>query len=270
MDDKGVIKLKKIESITFKHVSFSYPNSIQKALDDLSFDINDKEKVAIVGVNGSGKSTLIKLLLRFYDPTDGEILINGKSLLEYDLASLRQGFSVYFQEMENFPFSLEENYVLSDPIRRFNKIMAERALEISDYKNIISESDNFTRNLFKTFSMDGLILSGGQLQKIALSRALYRNKDVFILDEVSSNIDPESEDRIFNGLMKELKDNIVLFTSHRFSNLSLANRVIVLEKGKLVEDNTPEKLISQGGRFSELYAYQKKKYIFEENNDCCN
>ena len=262
IQDKGELELNKVESIAFENVSFIYPLSDKYALKDISLYIKSPEHVALVGLNGSGKSTFIKLLLRFYEAASGTIKINGIDIRKYSISSLRSTFSVYFQDMSNFAFSIRENFHLTNPnkISRDDEII--EALDKSDFLEILSLKDHgLDAYISKFFTPEGLVLSGGQAQKLALARVLYRKNTILILDEVSSNLDPKAEHEIFNKLQEITKDRLTLFTSHRLSNLSLADRVIVLENGKIIEDGKPEKLLKDNKRYAELFRYQQKKYI---------
>lgn len=263
--DSGVEELSNIESIEFRKVCFKYPRSKKYALKDVSFVIKSPERVAFVGLNGSGKSTLIKLLLRFYEPTDGEILINNRSLANFDLSSLRSKFRVYFQDMQNFAFDIETNFILTYPSADFDRISAAEAVGYSGLeREIRSAEKGYSTEITKYFSPDGLILSGGQVQKFALARTLYRKAEVLVLDEVSSNLDPEAEYQIFKNLDEITHGKLTIFTSHRLSNLSLADRIIVLEEGCLIEDGTPLELLKNNNRYAELFRYQQEKYMTED------
>ncbi len=220
--------------------------------------------MAFIGLNGSGKSTLIKLLLRFYEPTSGEIKINGINIMAYSIVSLRKAFSVYFQDMGNFAFSIRENFHLTNPNKEHNDGEIIEALDKSDFMEILNLSnDGLAAYISKFFTPEGLILSGGQAQKLALARVLYRKDKILILDEVSSNLDPKAEHEIFNKLQEITEGRLTLFTSHRLSNLSLADRIIVLEGGKIIEDGRPEKLLKDNKRYAELFRYQQKKYMIK-------
>jgi ABC-type multidrug transport system fused ATPase/permease subunit len=262
--DEGQLELNKVESIEFENVSFIYPLSKKYALKDISFYISSPEHVAFIGLNGSGKSTLIKLLLRFYEPTSGTIKINDINIRSYSIFSLRNAFSVYFQDMSNFAFSIRTNFHLTNPNESANDNEMIDALDKSDFMEVLNlNEDGLDAYISKFFTPDGLILSGGQAQKLALARVLYRKNTILILDEVSSNLDPEAEHEIFNKLQEITEDRLTLFTSHRLSNLSLADRVIVLEDGKIIEDGKPEKLLKDNKRYAELFRYQQKKYMIK-------
>lgn len=262
--DEGNLELDNLTSISFEDVSFIYPLSDKYALKNISFHIESPECVAFIGLNGSGKSTLIKLLLRFYEPTAGVIKINGKDIKSYSIKSLRAIFSIYFQDMSNFAFTIKENFLLTNPDGIHNDDAIIEALDRSDFKDILELNEKgLDAYVSKLFTPEGLILSGGQTQKLALARVLSRKNATFILDEVSSNLDPKTEHEIFKKLQEITKDRLTIFTSHRLSNLSLADRVIVLENGKILEDGAPEKLLKDNKRYAELFRYQQKKYMVE-------
>lgn len=262
--DDGTKKLNSVDEIIFEHVSFSYPGTERYALEDVSFCLKKKEKTVFVGLNGSGKSTVIKLLLRMYEPDSGHIRINGTDIKEYCIQSLRKNFSVYFQEMGNYCMSLYENVAIGDAERQ-DEEAAMKALKQSCCDDILEKAGKgLDTSLTRVFDQDGLELSGGQFQKIALSRALYRRHTVLILDEPSSNLDPKAEHDIFEELKKAAEDKITIFTSHRLSNVTLADRIIVLEKGKVIEEGTQSELLKMNQRYAELFRYQSEKFREQE------
>ena len=257
--DTGIKKLEKVESIDFINVSFAYPGAEKgPVLDGLNFTLHKHEKVVLVGLNGSGKSTLIKLLLRMYEPDTGTIRINGIDIREYKLSELRANFSVYFQEMHNYNFTLRENFTIADAD---NPLSPVEALELAYAHDILSRATKgLDTGISRLFDTSGIELSGGQHQKLALARALYRRHSALILDEPSSNLDPKAEHEVFNALKEFTDGKMTIFTSHRLSNAALADRILVLEKGRIVEDGTQEQLIKNKHRYAELFRYQQEKY----------
>lgn len=254
--DNGKQVLKKVCQIKFRKVSFCYPGTNKKVLDNIDFCINDEERVAFVGANGSGKSTIIKLLLRFYNVSNGEILINNIDVHNYTLKSLHENFSCYFQNSLNYGFTINENIALSD----FGFAL-DVAVKYSGVNTFMWKCSNGTSSyLTRAFDESGVELSGGEHQKIALARTFYRKNCAIILDEPSSNLDPESENNVFQALDKFCAKKTVIFTSHRLSNIVLADRIIVLEGGCIIEEGTKEALLKNPGRFSELYKYQSDKF----------
>lgn len=260
IEDCGTIELKQVDTIDFEHVSFSYPGTQEKALKDVCFSLKKSEKTVFVGVNGSGKSTLIKLLLRMYEPDEGLIRINGIDIREYCIRSLRKNFSVYFQEMGNYCMTLYENVAIGD-VERKEADEVYGALEKSSCDDVLKKAaKGLETNLTRIFDKEGLELSGGQFQKIALARCLYRRHTVLILDEPSSNLDPKSEHDIFEHLGEICDGEMTIFTSHRLSNVALADWIIVLENGTVIEEGTQKELLERNQRYAQLYRYQSEKF----------
>lgn len=261
--DNGTQELVKVESIELRNVVFSYPGTEEKAIDDVSLFLHKNKKTAFVGVNGSGKSTLIKLLLRLYDPDDGIILINNIDIRKYTIKSLRISFSVYFQDMNNLSFTLRENFTFTDD--GYSDIGLENAinnaLSLSSCEEIKEKCNKgLDTNITRFFCEDGIELSGGQHQRLALARALFRRSTCLILDEPSSNLDPKAEHEVFEALKEYTNDKMTIFTSHRLSNTFLADRIIVLEKGRVIEDGTQSELIKNKQRFAEMFKYQADRF----------
>lgn len=256
----GTKKLAEIEKIEFKDVWFRYPFSEKYALCGLSFTVRKGQKVGIVGVNGAGKSTVIKLMTRLYDTTKGSVQINGLDIREYELDSLRGAFSCYFQNSHNYAFTLRENIRFSD-IKREDEEEMRRALEdggVEDSGALFPQGlDTY---IGRMFDETGTELSEGQHQKIALARAFYRRCSVLILDEPSSSLDPEAEYKLFERMKKRLEEKTVLYTSHRLSNINLADYILVVENGRLIEAGTKSELLANKKRFAQLYGYQVQKY----------
>ena len=266
--DTGTKALDRVDTIEFQDVSFTYPGGKEPALDQLNFTLRKEEKVALVGLNGSGKSTLIKLLLRLYDPDKGTIRINGTDIREYQLDKLRSNFSVYFQDMRNYSFTLLDNLTIADPGREDVDEAAAAALMHSRCDVLLAQAGKgLDTNLTRLFDPDGIELSGGQHQKLALARTLYRRHTALVLDEPSSNLDPKAEHEIFQSLQLLTEGIMTIFTSHRLSNVFLADRIIVLEKGKIIEDGTQAELLKNQMRYAELFRYQQEKYAVEDETE---
>jgi ABC-type multidrug transport system fused ATPase/permease subunit len=265
--DKGNEILNNIAKIQLENVTFSYPGTEKKVIDDVNLTINAGEKIAFVGLNGSGKSTLIKLLLRMYDPDSGVIKINDIDIRQYSIISLRRNFSVYFQEMLNYSFSIRDNLTIADETNPDIEGSISKAIEDSYFQDVLNKAPRgLETDVTRFFESDGLELSGGQNQKLALARAFFRRHTAIILDEPSSNLDPRAENDIFNSLKQFTDGRLTIFTSHRLSNVFLADRIIVMENGRILEEGTQEQLIRNNNRFAELFQYQQKKYSTDFKN----
>ncbi len=249
-----------LPSITFNNVTFRYPNTDQNILEDCSFTVKSGEKVAFVGLNGAGKSTVIKLLLRFYDPDEGEILINGINAKEYDIKALRSIFGAQFQNYVTYSMTVAENITLSDG-GRLDPDRLQRALEFSGADKTVAEFENgIDTEITRMFDESGEELSGGQRQKLSLSRAFYRNADILILDEPSASLDPEAEHEIFDKFISLWQDKGAILISHRLSNVTSCDRIIVLDGCRIVEQGTHRELIELGGKYAYLFRLQADKY----------
>jgi len=247
--------------IEFRNVFFKYPNTDYYILQNLSFNFDTKEKIAFVGLNGAGKSTIVKLLLRFYDPTEGEILMDGKDLREYDLVSLRKIFGVVFQDFSNYAFTVRENIAFSNYENINDEKQMEYAANMSSALGFIKNWEKgFDTYLTKQFEIDGRELSGGEWQKIAIARAFFKNAPVMIFDEPSSNLDPEAEFLVFQQFAELCRDKGAIFISHRLSNIVMTDKILVLEKGSVIESGSHKELINRQGRYAYLFNLQAEKY----------
>ncbi len=258
--DEGEEELKDIQNIEFRDVCFSYPGTDVLVLKNICFSVEKGEHIALVGVNGSGKSTIIKLLLRFYEPDFGQIAINGRNICEYTLQSLRKAFSVYFQEEPNYCFSLRENITISDTEQPSDDL-DERVCELLKRfaPDVLKKAAyGLDTQLMRSLSSDGMELSGGQHQKVALVRSFYRRHTCLVLDEPSASLDPEAEYRLFAALKKEAMTTTI-FTSHRLSNTRLADRIIIIEHGEIVETGTHQDLLGKDSRYKQLFEYQNTR-----------
>lgn len=252
------LKLTKPPRIEFRNVSFNYPGS-PKVLDDISFIVESGESVALVGHNGAGKTTIIKLLCRFYDVTDGQILINDINIKDLDLPSWYKYLGTLFQEFVKYHFTVRENIILGAPDKKDEKAMKEAAIKSGAAEFIERLPQKYEQILGKEFE-DGEELSGGQWQKLAIARAFYENPPVLILDEPTSAIDAEAEYEIFNNLEKQYKDKTLILVSHRFSTVRNANKIIVIDQGKIIESGSHQDLIKLGKQYAKLFLIQARGY----------
>lgn len=248
-------------SVEFRNVCFRYPACDNYVLENLSFKIESREKIALLGVNGAGKSTIIKLLLRFYEPQEGQILLDGKDIKSYSLKSVRKLFGVCFQDIHKYSLSFRENIAISDIQRLKDTEAVEGAAKLSGADQIYADLPRgVDSNLTRNFDDDGYEPSGGQWQKIAISRAFFRDSNIIILDEPSSALDPEAEDYIFRRFCELCADKGGILISHRLSSVSMVDKIILIDKGRLVEYGTHEELIRNNGEYARIYNMQAEKY----------
>ena len=249
------------DGIRFEDVSFTYPGNNTPALQHISFHLHPGEKLAIVGENGSGKTTLIKLLTRLYAPTSGRILLDGLDLQAWDVNALQQRIGVIFQGFARYQFTVGENIGTGD----VNHIDNEKRWRDASYKGtantfIETMPDHYYTRLGRWFK-DGRELSGGQWQKIALSRAFMRvGADILVLDEPTSAIDIEAEMQIFDRFHELTKDQMAILISHRFSTVRMADQILVLANGKVLEKGSHDELVQQNGRYAHLFTLQASGY----------
>ncbi|KOP25715.1 ABC transporter permease [Hapalosiphon sp. MRB220] len=249
------------DGIRFENVTFTYPESTQPALTNISFHLKPGEKLAIVGENGSGKTTLIKLLTRLYNPSSGRILLDGLDLQEWDVEVLRQRIGVIFQNFVRYQFTVGENIGVGDVERMEDgelwEIAAEKGMALPFIEKLPT---GFTTQLGKWFK-GGQELSGGQWQKIALARAFMRtNADIVVLDEPTSAMDAQAEYEIFNHFRALTKNQMVFLISHRFSTVRMADKILVIEAGEVVEEGNHDELLQNGGRYARLFYLQAAGY----------
>lgn len=251
----------RLPEITFKNVTFRYPNAERNILENCSFTIKGGEKVAFVGLNGAGKSTIVKLLLGFYDPDEGEILIDGVNAKEYDICALRRLFGAQFQNYVTYSMTVEENITLGDG-GKLDEEKLKRALAFSGADAMVADFERGIQTpITRLFDEMGEELSGGQRQKLALSRAFYRDADILILDEPSASLDPEAEHEIFSKFMSLWKNRGAILISHRLSNVTACDRIIVLDGSQIVEQGSHRELMALNGKYAYLFHLQAEKYV---------
>ena len=255
------------ESLEFKNVSFRYPSAEKYALQDISFRIDKAETLALVGVNGAGKSTLVKLLLRFYDVTEGEILYNGINIKEYDLNKYRNIFGAVFQDYRNFAISVYEN-VICHECSDEEKQIAESALRRSGiWEKISALPGGADAVLTREFDKNGIGLSGGENQKVSAARLFAKDFQFAVLDEPSSALDPIAEYKMYENLIQVTENKTVLYISHRLSSAVLSDRIIVIGGGRVLEEGTHEELMALGGKYNEMFTLQASSYNREKEAD---
>ncbi len=254
--------------IQFENVEFTYPNSTHKALEGITVNIKQGEKIAIVGLNGSGKSTFINLLCGFYKPDKGTVKINGMEISD-NLAKVHQSMSAIFQNFCQYQDTLRNNISISQPDKACDDSLIYQLAKTVGANEIIDGQEKRFDEMIGIFSDKGNNLSGGQWQKIAITRALYRdNARVFILDEPTAALDPVSEANIYRNFAKMTGDKTTLLISHRLGITSVVDRILVFENGKIVEDGNHEELMKQNGLYAEMYRSQARWYLVDGDELC--
>lgn len=262
VEKSGTLKPTNNPKIEFCNVSFRYPNAEQYVLKDCSFTIEPHEKIGLIGLNGAGKSTIIKLMFRFYDSEEGCIKLDGVDLKEYDIYAVRKVFGVLFQDFVTYCLPLREIIALSDFDERFNDEKLKKACDISGASEVIKDWENgYDSVLGRYYADNGKGLSGGQWQLVGLARAYFKDSEYMILDEPSAALDPISEDRIFEQLyhLSEGKSSVTI--SHRLSNTTLTDKILVIGDGHIIEQGSHFELLKQNGKYTELFNLQASKYI---------
>jgi ATP-binding cassette subfamily B protein len=244
----------------FCNVSFRYPGASRLVLDGLNFHLHPGERIALVGQNGEGKTTIVKLLTRLYDPTEGQILLDGVDLREYNLEDLHREIGVIFQDFMRYEMTAGENIAVGQIEQIDNLPRLQDAADKSMADQVVAKLPaKYEQMLGRRFD-GGVDLSGGEWQKIALARAYLRDAQVLILDEPTAALDARSEFEVFHRFSELTAGKTALFISHRFSTVRMADRIVVLENGKISEDGTHETLASLGGRYAEMFEMQAASY----------
>jgi len=245
--------------IRFMNVSYRYPNMKKNSIENLNFEINIGETVAIVGENGAGKSTVVKLLTGLYLPTEGIICIDGKDTQEISPKSIYCGISAVFQKFQKYKMNLRDNIIISETNVAINEEKIKQSLDKSNFN---FEMLNFTDGLDTMLSreFDGIDLSGGQWQRVAIGRSFYRNHKMIILDEPTSSIDPIEETRIYKQFVSLSKNKTAIIVTHRLGSAKLADRIIVMKQGRIDDIGCHDQLMQRKGLYHDMYIAQAKWY----------
>lgn len=242
----------------FHNVSFRYPETEPLVLDNLSMKIRVGERLAVVGMNGSGKSTMIKLLCRLYDPTEGYITVNGIDIREFDYCEYLKLFSVVFQDFRLFAFSIAENVACSD---KYDEEKIWACLDAAGIKDRVEQMPKkLQQTVYKLYEKDGIDVSGGEEQKLAIARALYKQAPFVILDEPTAALDPIAESEIYARFNTMVNDKTAVYISHRLSSCRFCDRILVFDRGKIIEEGTHEELTAFNGKYNELWSAQAQYY----------
>jgi ATP-binding cassette subfamily B protein len=249
-----------VKGFEFRNVSFAYPGTERRVLKDFNFTLRTGERIALIGENGQGKTTVVKLITRLYDPTEGQILLDGIDLREYNLEDLHQEIGVIFQDFMRYEMTARENIAIG----RVELPHTEEEIEIAARKSLAEGvidkmPHRYDQILGRRFE-GGVDLSGGEWQKIALARAYLRDAQLLVLDEPTAALDAKSELEVFQRFAELTEGKMALLISHRFSTVRMADRIVVLEGGRLVEEGTHQQLIALGGRYAEMFEMQAASY----------
>lgn len=262
-DAQGIMPDKKIHSLEFRNVSFAYKTG-KMALKNISFTLSEKEACALVGYNGAGKSTLVKLLLRFYDPTEGEILLNGINIKEYNLKAYRSLFAAAFQDGKIFARSIRDNLALGKGEAGSQDALLRDALFRAGMLAVAEAlPGGMDAVLTREFDPEGVVLSGGQIQKLVAARAFAQDTPVQVFDEPSSALDPIAEHELMESIKKDSAGRILFLISHRLSCVQDMEKIIVLKNGRVSEQGTHEQLLAAEGEYASLYRMQAEQYKME-------
>jgi len=247
------------QGFEFRNVSFAYPNG-REVLSGVSFKVSPGERIALVGENGQGKTTIVKLLTRLYDPSGGQILLDGKDLRDYDLDDLWSEIGVIFQDFMRYDLTASENIAMGRIEERDNIFRIRAAAQKSLAEDVIRKLPNgYVQQLGTRFD-GGTDLSGGEWQKLALARAYLREAQVLVLDEPTASLDARSEHEVFERFAELTRGKIAMLISHRFSTVRMADRIFVLQGGRIVEEGPHDQLMQSGGRYAEMFEMQAASY----------
>jgi ATP-binding cassette subfamily B protein len=244
----------------FRHVSFCYPGNSRRVLNDLNFHLHPGERIALIGENGEGKTTLVKLLTRLYDPTEGQILLDGVDLREYNLEDLYREIGVIFQDFMRYEMTARDNIAVGQIDQVSTLPVLKQAAAKSMANEVIERLPRDYEQMLGRRFENGVDLSGGEWQKVALARAYLRDAQLLILDEPTAALDARSEFEVFQRFAELTAGKTALFISHRFSTVRMADRIVVLEHGRIAEDGDHEQLSRLGGRYAEMFEMQAASY----------
>ncbi len=248
-------------TLELRHVSFTYPDGNRPVLQDINLTLHPGETVALVGLNGAGKTTLIKLITRLYDPTEGEILLDGRDLRDYEPKELYALFGLIFQDFGKYAASAADNIRFGNLARGGDGQAVEDAARRAGADAVIGKlAEGYDTQLTRFFDRKGTELSGGEWQKISIARAFYSNADILILDEPTASLDPLAEQEVFRRFDELRGNKTSIFVSHRLSSATIANKIIVLENGRLIEEGSHTALMEKNGKYAMLFRTQAERY----------
>ena len=264
-EDENAPSVSSFEKLELKNMTFGYEGQTTPALSNINLTVNVGEKIAIVGHNGAGKTTLIKLLQRLYDPSEGEILLNGENIKNYRLSSYRNLFGTVFQDYRLFATTVAENVMLRGNITEEDRATVKDALERSGiYGKIESLPNGVDSNVTREFDKEGAMFSGGEAQKISIARIFAGKQEIVIMDEPTSALDPIAEQEMYRNMFEACEGKTVIFISHRLSSTTMADRVYMFENGEIIEQGTHSELLAMNGKFADMWHKQADTYADAE------
>jgi ATP-binding cassette subfamily B protein len=249
-----------VRGVEFRNVSFQYPGNSRRVLDHISFQLHPAERLALIGENGEGKTTIVKLMTRLYDPTEGQVLLDGVDLREYDIEDLHREIGVIFQDFMRYEMTARENIAVGRIEEIDNLELLQTAAHKSMADSVIGRLPGIYDQMLGRRFEQGVDLSGGEWQKVALARAYLRDAQLLILDEPTAALDARSEFEVFRRFSELTTGKMALFISHRFSTVRAADRILVLANGKIAEEGTHDQLARLGGRYAEMFEMQASSY----------
>lgn len=264
-EDENAPVVPSFKKLELKNMTFGYEGQEKPALSNVNLTVNAGEKIAIVGHNGAGKTTLIKLLQRLYDPSDGEILINGENIKNYRLSSYRNLFGTVFQDYRLFATTVAENVMLRGDITDEDRATVKDALKRTGiYDKVEALSNGVDSNVTREFDNEGAMFSGGEAQKISIARIFAGNQEIIIMDEPTSALDPIAEQEMYRNMFEACEGKTVIFISHRLSSATMADRVYMFENGEIIEQGTHNELLAMNGKFADMWHKQADTYADAE------
>lgn len=259
-DQEGIDPGTEIDSIEFRNVSFAYEEG-KMTLKNLSFVLEKNKEIALVGHNGAGKSTIVKLLFRLYDPTEGEILLNGRNIKEYNVKKYRELFAAAFQDYKIFAYSVRDNVMMKRCGTEVDKDVEIALRKAGLWEKIQSLPKGLDETLTREFDENGVQLSGGEFQKLVAARAFVKCAPIKVFDEPSSALDPIAEYELFESIRKEGEGKMMIFISHRLSSVKDADMVYMLEQGEIIESGSHAELMKRNGTYADMYRKQAENYL---------
>ena len=264
-EDESAPMVSQFEKLELINLTFSYDGRTSPTLSGINLVVNAGEKIAIVGHNGAGKTTLIKLLQRLYDPSEGEILLNGENIKNYRLSSYRNLFGTVFQDYRLFATTVAENVMLRGNITDDDRAAVKDALEkLGIYDKIKSLSNGVDSNVTREFDNEGAMFSGGEAQKISIARIFAGQQEIVIMDEPTSALDPIAEQEMYRNMFEACEGKTVIFISHRLSSATMADRVYMFENGEIIEQGTHSELLAMNAKYADMWYKQADTYADAE------